>query len=301
MDVGCLVHDVPDVTVVVALRPHESLRICSFPGTGSWVGQGWRRSLLIVFIANLCRVTHWEYKLIHLNVESPAGGASAGHGSVNSPAASPPAARPPHPPQSTSLFSKAYLEHEFPDFYTHDPGLAQAAQSSNPVLQLQSFLNTHGQDGWCLIGFYNIGPLLLMAFRRRLDDKSPASPSPGDHHPLLHEILERIRRLEEDLGRVRTSVPSLRSSSEEVWVLTEQQYRALPQGSLCTTAEASSRLGFRSTVSLGAFLRRHNYVRGLVKMGSAGWSAVYAGSGPPTGRRRQHRWLIMKTSDINCG
>lgn len=240
-------------------------------------------------------MTHWEYKLIHLNVESPVGGAPAGHGSVDSP----PVARPPHAPQSASPFSKAYLEHEFPDFYAHESGAAQAAHPSNPVLQLQGFLNAQGRDGWCLIGFYNVGPLLLMAFRRRLDGKSQAPPSVDVDHPLLHEILERLRYLEEALDRVSTSASSLRSSSEEVWVLTEQQYRALPQGPLCTTAEASSRLGFRSSVSLSAFLRRHNYVRGLVKLGSAGSAAVYVGAGSATGRRRQHRWLIMRSSDIN--
>lgn len=243
------------------------------------------------------RVTRWEYKLIHLNVAPPAGGGASGQAAASPPAA--PAAAPPmQPPQPASLFSKAYLEQEFPDFYAHPPGSGQSsAQPANPVLQLQGFLNTQGRDGWCLIGLYNVGPLLLMVFRRRSIDQSP-SPAAASQEPVLSEILQRLQRLEEVHRPAASEATGSTPPSDGVWSLSEAQRRSLVRDSLCTTAEASRRLGFRSTVSLNTFLRRHGYALGLVKQGSSGWAAVYDGASLVAGNRRQHRWLIVKAEDL---
>ena len=236
-------------------------------------------------------MTRWEYKLIHLNV-APSSGASVSTQGSGSSSSSP----SPTSSQSASVFSQAYLEQEFPGFYSHSSGGGQAAQSTNPVLQLQGFLNAQGQDRWCLIGLYNVGPLLLMVFRRRLADQPPAPPA-AVQEPVLSEILQRLQRLELGQKSSPRSAPTRAVTSEEAWVLAEDRYRSLSRDSLCTAAEASRRLGFRSTVSLHSFVRRHGYVPGLVKVGASGWAAVYDGELSIGGRRR-HSWLLVKASDL---
>lgn len=246
-------------------------------------------------------VTRWEYKLIHLNLAPPAG-ASAGV-APQSPEARPatPAPEPATPTaQAKQVFSKAYLEQEFPDFYAHPPAAGQAQQPANPVLQLQGFLNTQGQDGWCLIGFYNVGPLLIMAFRRRQSDQPADAPTQlPAQEPLLQDILQRLQRLEQEQQAPHLTAPvSLPGQSEQAWILNEQQRSALPRQALCTTADAAKRLGFRSSVSLNSFLRRHGYAPGLVKLGASGWAAVYDGTSDASGSRRQHQWLLVQASQL---
>jgi hypothetical protein len=198
------------------------------------------------------------------------------------------------------VFSKAYLEQEFPDFYAHPPAAGQAPQPTNPVLQLQGFLNTQGQDGWCLIGFYNVGPLLIMTFRRRLSDQPAAAPAQKPaQEPLLQEILQRLQRLEQEKqAPPLAALASPQSQHEQALILAEHQRSALPRHSLCTTADAAKRLGFRSSVSLNSFLRRHGYAPGLVKLGASGWAAVYDGTIGTTASRRQHQWLLLHASQL---
>ena len=238
-------------------------------------------------------MTRWEYKLIHLNLAPPAG----------APAQSPPAAPPsrsvtppasPAPAQPTAPFSKAYLEQEFPGFYASQLPAEQTGRPSNPVLQLQGFLNTQGDDGWCLLGFYNVGPMLLMAFRRRrpgaseqVDQASSEQPEPSPG--LLEEILDRLNRLEQG----HRSDAALAESSEHVQIISAQQLRRLPVDHRVTTAEAARQLGFRSSATLSAFLRRHRYEPGLVKRGQADRVAVYEGASSGPGKRRQHVWLLV--------
>ncbi len=126
-------------------------------------------------------VSRWEYQVIHLNVEdsskdnqAPAQGPASGPDHPPAPPeASPPVAGQP-------VFSKAYLEQEFPDFYSNPPSPPQQPppaqqQPNHPALQLQQFLNGHGQQGWSLVGIYPLGSLLMMFFRRRIPDP-PAPP-----------------------------------------------------------------------------------------------------------------------------
>lgn len=240
-------------------------------------------------------VTLWEYKLIHLNLAPPAGAAAQ-----NPPVTPPPrAAEPspaPAPAQQGAPFSKAYLEQEFPGFYAHQASAEQPGRPTNPVLQLQGFLNTQGDDGWCLLGFYNVGPMLLMAFRRRRPGPpEPIEPAPEIVEPvaadpnLLHQILDRLNRLEQG----QPAAPATTASAESVQIISAQQLQRLPAGDPVTTAEAARRLGFRSSVSLTAFLRRHRYPPGLVKRGHSGLAAVYQGIGPVPGKREQHRWILV--------
>ena len=130
-------------------------------------------------------VSRWEYQVIHLNVEdsSTANQAPAQQGPASAPE-QPPAPPEPNPPLAGQpVFSKAYLEQEFPDFYSNPPVQPQhppqaQQQPNHPALQLQQFLNGHGQQGWSLVGIYPLGSLLMMFFRRRIPDP-PAPPIPA--------------------------------------------------------------------------------------------------------------------------
>ena len=147
-------------------------------------------------------MSRWEYQVIHLNVEDSSKAAQA---PVQQPP-TPPAATPSPPPAvaptetppipGQPVFSKAYLEQEFPDFYSNPPSQPhqnqpQSQQQANhPALQLQHFLNGHGQQGWSLVGIYPLGSLLMMFFRRRIAEPSAftgqgagqALAGPAVHH-----------------------------------------------------------------------------------------------------------------------
>jgi len=131
-------------------------------------------------------VIRWEYQVIHLNVEdSSTAPQTPGPGPAAAPQqpATPPVEAPP-PIAGQPVFSKAYLEQEFPDFYSNptsqppqQPPQGQQ-QPNHPALQLQQFLNGHGQQGWSLVGIYPLGSLLMMFFRRRIAEPA-AQPIPA--------------------------------------------------------------------------------------------------------------------------
>ncbi len=131
-------------------------------------------------------MSRWEYQVIHLNVEDSSKPAQApGPGPAAAPQQPPtPPAAPPPPIAGQPVFSKAYLEQEFPDFYSNPPSQPpqqppQGQQQPNhPALQLQQFLNGHGQQGWSLVGIYPLGSLLMMFFRRRIAEPA-AQPIPA--------------------------------------------------------------------------------------------------------------------------
>ena len=124
----------------------------------------------------------WEYQVIHLNVEAPA---------PPPPSSAPeaPAAGPGAPVRAETVFSKEYLEKEFPGFYGGQRPAGAPAQE-HPANQLRGFLNLQGREGWQLVGFYPVGQLQMMIFRRPLVVASspevsaaggppPASPPPA--------------------------------------------------------------------------------------------------------------------------
>ncbi len=138
-------------------------------------------------------MSRWEYQVIHLNVEDSAKIPQApgpGPGPVTPPnqPPTPPAAETP-PLTGQPVFSKAYLEQEFPDFYSNPPSQPPQGQqqANHPALQLQQFLNGHGQQGWSLVGIYPLGSLLMMFFRRRIAELPapliPAAAPMAQHQP----------------------------------------------------------------------------------------------------------------------
>lgn len=157
----------------------------------------------------------WEYQVIHLNVEAPQNPPPA-------PKQPPPPPRPDDPAAATrpeAVFSREYLEKEFPGFYGGATGSGQPSQE-HPAVQLRGFLNGQGRDGWQLLGFYPVGQLVMMIFRRPLRQEASsaagqqqrpaeaptATPSPGspngadDRSPELMAILERLEQLERRLA-----------------------------------------------------------------------------------------------------
>ena len=192
--------------------------------------------------------------MIHLNVEDSSKASQAPEpgpaGAAQQPA-TPPATAPP-PIAGQPVFSKAYLEQEFPNFYSNptsqppqQPPQGQQ-QPNHPALQLQQFLNGHGQQGWSLVGIYPLGSLLMMFFRRRIPEPAaepipaaapiaqPPPPTPAAAAPIppsappegheradfgtppvtdwLQQIMQRLDSLE---GRIATP-PSDQTSSEQV-------------------------------------------------------------------------------------
>ena len=136
-------------------------------------------------------MSRWEYQVIHLNVEdsskTPQAPGPAPGTPPNQPPTQPAAETPPVTGQP--VFSKAYLEQEFPDFYSNPPSQPPQGQqqANHPALQLQQFLNGHGQQGWSLVGIYPLGSLLMMFFRRRIAELPapliPAAAPMGQHQP----------------------------------------------------------------------------------------------------------------------
>ena len=125
----------------------------------------------------------WEYQVIRLNIEPPvppgapggpqpmAGGAAQTNpNQQQNPSAAGSDARPAagaaHPP--AQVFSEAYLREEFPRFYDPNAQVQQNAQAqqADPAFQLKDFLNSHGQQGWELVGFQHAAPHVFIVFKR---------------------------------------------------------------------------------------------------------------------------------------
>ena len=181
-------------------------------------------------------MSRWEYQVIHLNVEDSSKTAQApGPGTPPKQPPTSPAAETP-PTTGQPVFSKAYLEQEFPGFYSNPPSQPPQGQqqANHPALQLQQFLNGHGQQGWSLVGIYPLGSLLMMFFRRRIAElpapQAPAasmalpSPPPETSTPQaaelvdpvtppvtdwLHHIMQRLDSLE---GRIANASSNQASS-----------------------------------------------------------------------------------------
>lgn len=107
----------------------------------------------------------WEYQVIHLNVDSG--------GDKETPPPQAPPAQGVTPP-----FTKTYLEQEFPNHYGPHPAPAAGTPPqppAHPAVQLQGFINSHGLNGWELLGIFPLGALLMMIFRRPLAPAAPAA------------------------------------------------------------------------------------------------------------------------------
>ena len=235
----------------------------------------------------------WEYQVIHLNIDEPVQSQS-----VQGPQ-SPPPAPSPLGASAEQLFSKSYLEHEFPRHYVHPPlPNPQQQQQQHPALQLQDFLNGYGDQGWSLVGIYPLGPLLMMFFRRRkisADSQSVPQALAPAHGPEFSELLGRLAALE-----ARLAAPSELVKPFDGAVLSPEQRQRFVGFSSISSFQAATALGFRSAASLTSFAARRGYPLGLVKMGLVDLAAIYVGQGGSSfGARQGHRWVVVPAGNLD--
>lgn len=138
----------------------------------------------------------WEFKVIHINVEDKSGKAPEA-----------PASPEPAPPTGP-IFSETYLRQEFPQHY------AQQQAQQHPAVQLQSFLNSQGQEGWDFVGCFPLGSLTMMFFRRPLPAPVvlPPSPPPAAPAPPQPEPTSVLERLQQGLDAVLRRLDALEAS-----------------------------------------------------------------------------------------
>lgn len=256
----------------------------------------------------------WEYQVVHLNVEAS-----------TSPPAAPPVAPPPGlepeagapPIRVEAVFSKEYLEKEFPGFYGTPAPPAGAPVKEHPATQLRGFLNLQGRDGWQLLGFYPVGELQMMIFRRPLlpppvaaEPAATAGEAPQqqqDQAPVLTRILERLEALEQRLqpeslspsaspqAAAATALPLALAGLEDGEILPLQRHGELDGLPRLSTPEAARALGFRSAASLLNLAARSGYRQGLVKRGANAALAVYVGSEKSgRGGRDRRLWVVLR-------
>ena len=266
----------------------------------------------------------WEYRVIHLNVSPPAGPSQAKSARPVSDGPPPPSVKPPpkptpspsaEPQKSGSpnpIFSQAYLEQEFPGFYSHPPSSRQGGggsgggQSSHPAHQLQNFLNTNGENGWELVGFYPVGPLMLMIFRRQKfveveqsTTVSSETSSTASSPDLVSRILERLEQLESAVGAGSGAKSASADSqgSSQPRILSTEELRPLEKLPHLTTLQAAEAIGYRSVDTLQRFLRRYGSKPGLVKANNSGVAVVYLGRlVDPESGREQGMWCLLPDS-----
>ena len=265
----------------------------------------------------------WEYRVIHLNVSPPAGPSQAKSARSVSDGPPPPSVKPPpkptpspsaEPQKSGSpnpIFSQAYLEQEFPSFYSHPPSSRQGGgggggQSSHPAHQLQNFLNTNGENGWELVGFYPVGPLMLMIFRRQKfveveqsTTVSSETSSTASSPDLVSRILERLEQLESAVGAGSGAKSASADSqgSSQPRILSTEELRRLEKLPHLTTLQAAEAIGYRSVDTLQRFLRRYGSKPGLVKANNSGVAVVYLGRlVDPESGREQGMWCLLPDS-----
>ena len=267
----------------------------------------------------------WEYRVIHLNVSPPAGPSQAKSARPVSDGPPPPSVKPPPKPTPSPsaepqksgppnpIFSQAYLEQEFPSFYSHPPSSRQGGgggsgggQSSHPAHQLQNFLNTNGENGWELVGFYPVGPLMLMIFRRQKfveveqsTTVSSETSSTASSPDLVSRILERLEQLESAVGAGSGAKSASADSqgSSQPRILSTEELRPLEKLPHLTTLQAAEAIGYRSVDTLQRFLRRYGSKPGLVKANNSGVAVVYLGRLVDSeSGREQGMWCLLPDS-----
>jgi hypothetical protein len=221
------------------------------------------------------------------------------------------------------VFSKEYLEKEFPGFY--GSGGQATSQEQHPAQQLRGFLNMQGREGWQLLGIYSLGQLLMMIFRRPLVSAVPAAagassaaaappPATPTEKGALERILERLESLERRLDAGETQAlpapapdaasppPSAPAATglgplealQDGQILSAERCRELEGYGRLPSAEAARLLGFRSAASLLNLAARSGYRPGLIKRGVEGRVAIYVGSERnDRGGRDRRLWVVL--------
>jgi len=263
----------------------------------------------------------WEYQVVHLNVEASTPPPPAPPSGVEPAAGSPPT-------RVEAVFSKQYLEKEFPGFYG-TPAAAGAPSKEHPANQLRGFLNMQGRDGWQLVGFFPVGQLQMIIFRRPLaadpasaapvpsadaaasagaPDPGPGAavtePAPSVQPPVLERILERLEALERRLPPAPSPVAALAGEPPQALaalrdgeILPPQRWDALDDQPRLSTSEAARALGFRSAASLLNLAARSGYRQGLVKRGANAALAIYMGSEKSgRGGRNRRLWVVLQAA-----
>lgn len=275
----------------------------------------------------------WEYQVIHLNVEAPT------PAQPPAPPAAPPAVEPAagaQPIRVEAVFSKEYLEKEFPGFYGTPPAAGTPAKE-HPANQLRAFLNLQGREGWQLLGFYPVGQLTMMIFRRPLQPgqaaaepsadaaaapaapAAPVAPEPeppaasasaepsADQAAVLERILARLEALESRLplpsgeaAAAPAGLPNGPSGPLDGEILSRQQLGQLDGLPKLSTPQAARALGFRSAASLLNLAARSGYRKGLVKRGANDALAVYMGSEKSgRGGRDRRLWVVLMATGVS--
>jgi len=106
----------------------------------------------------------WEYRVVHINVDSkPASDAAKSDASGGTQPSAPVS------PQKASehlhgALSPSFIAREFPEHYSSSTGAKP--KGTHPAEQLQHFLNELGRDGWEMTTTAQVGPLLMFFFKR---------------------------------------------------------------------------------------------------------------------------------------
>ncbi|MBD1193330.1 hypothetical protein [Vulcanococcus sp. Clear-D1] len=106
----------------------------------------------------------WEYRVVHINVDStPESGSSKGDSSTDT------KPNAPASPQQASehlhgVLSPSSIAREFPQHYSGSTGAKP--KGTHPAEQLQQFLNQLGRDGWEMTTTAQVGPVLMFFFKR---------------------------------------------------------------------------------------------------------------------------------------
>lgn len=106
-------------------------------------------------------ITRWQYRLVHLATGQSKSQASSS--TEESPSAIPP----------EKLFSKPFLEQQFPEYYSEKA--QRRMPSSGGLQQLIDLFNRLGSEGWEYYSREEINGVNLLIFRRPLQDDAPSA------------------------------------------------------------------------------------------------------------------------------
>ncbi|QFZ91515.2 hypothetical protein [Synechococcus elongatus] len=109
-------------------------------------------------------IPRWQYRLICLSMgQTKSQGSAPPATQENAPAATPP----------EKLFSKPFLEQQFPEYYGEQA--PRPLPSSGGLQQLIDLFNRLGSEGWEYYSREEIGGVNLLIFRRPLPDDAPSA------------------------------------------------------------------------------------------------------------------------------